>query len=182
MNLASFIAWRIAFNKNTSFSRFIIRLAIIATCISVAVMILTFALTSGFQTTISGKVFSFWGHLRVQEFQPNKVTLAEETPIQKNDTVVQLLKKHAEVKTIQAFATKNAIIKTAESVEGVLFKAVEKQYDFSNLNGFLKSGSWLHFPDSGYSDEVVLSEYIASQLKVKVNDKIKNSNENNRKC
>ena len=172
MNLASFIAWRIAFNKKSSFSRFIIRIAIIATSISVMVMILTFALTSGFQTTISGKVFSFWGHLRVQEFQPNKVTLAEETPIQKNDTVVQLLKKHAEVKTIQAFATKNAIIKTAESVEGVLFKAVEKEYDFSNLNSFLKAGSWLHFPDSGYSDEVVLSEYIASQLKVKVNDKI----------
>jgi lipoprotein-releasing system permease protein len=172
LNLASFIAWRIAFNKNTSFSRFIIRLAIIATCISVAVMILTFALTSGFQRTISGKVFSFWGHLRVQEFHVNKVTLAEEAPIEKNDTVVRLLKQNPEVTTIQAFATKSAIIKTAESVEGVLFKAVEKDYDFNNLSEFLKSGSWLNFPDSGYSDQVVLSEYIAGQLHVQVNDKI----------
>ena len=172
MNLASFIAWRIAFNKNTSFSRFIIRLAIVATCISVAVMILTFALTSGFQTTISGKVFSFWGHLRVQEFQANKVTLAEEVPIEKNDTVVQLLRKNPEVKTIQTFATKNAILRTSEAVEGVLFKAVEKDYDFSNLADFLKSGNWLSFPDSGYSDQVVLSEYTAKQLSLKLNDKI----------
>ena len=172
MNLASFIAWRIAFNKNTSFSRFIIRIAILATCISVAVMILTFALTSGFQTTISGKVFSFWGHLRVQEFQANKVTLAEEVPIEKNDTVVQLLRKNPEVKTIQSFATKNAILRTSEAVEGVLFKAVEKEYDFSNLADFLKSGHWLSFPDSGYSDQVVLSEYTAKQLNLKLNDKI----------
>ena len=172
MNLASFIAWRIAFNKSTSFSRFIIRLAIIATCISVAVMILTFALTNGFQTTISQKVFSFWGHLRVQEIRGNLVTLSEEEPIEKNDTVLQVLRKNPEVKTVQAFATKNAILKTTEAVEGVLFKAVEKDYDFSNLSNFLKSGSWLSFPDSGYSDQVVLSEYTAGQLNLKLNDKI----------
>jgi len=172
LNLASFIAWRIAFNKSTSFSRFIIRLAIIATCISVAVMILTFALTNGFQTTISQKVFSFWGHLRVQEIRGNLVTLSEEEPIEKNDTVLQVLRKNPEVKTVQAFATKNAILKTTEAVEGVLFKAVEKDYDFSNLSNFLKSGSWLSFPDSGYSDQVVLSEYTAGQLNLKLNDKI----------
>jgi len=172
VNLASFIAWRIAFNKNISFSRFIIRLAIIATSISVAVMIVTFALTSGFKTTISGKIFSFWGHLRVQEYLGNKVTLAEETPIEKNDTVEQVIKANPEVKTLQAFATKNAILKTDQAVEGVLFKAVEKDYYFNNLSGFLKSGTWLSFPDSGYSDQVVLSEFTAGQLNLKLNDKI----------
>jgi len=172
MRLASFIAWRLAFNKNTSFSRFIIRLAIIATCISVAVMILTFALTNGFQTTISQKVFSFWGHMRVQQFLGSNVNIAEESPVQKNDTVLQVLKKNADVKTVQAFATKNAILRTSESVEGVMFKAVEKDYYFSNLSGFLKSGSWLSFPDSGYSEQVVLSEYTAGQLKLKVDDKV----------
>ena len=103
MNLASFIAWRIAFNKHSSFSRFIIRLATIATIISVAVMIITFALTNGFQTTISNKVFSFWGHIRVQHYEPNKVSIAEELPIEKNDTVVNILKKNPEVRTYPVF-------------------------------------------------------------------------------
>jgi lipoprotein-releasing system permease protein len=135
-------------------------------------MILTFALTSGFQSTISHKVFSFWGHLRVQQFQPNKVTIAEEAPIEKNDTVEQILRANKEVKTIQSFATKNAIVKTTDAVEGVLFKGVEKNYNFNNLSDFLKSGTWMNFPDSGYSDQVVLSEYTARQLSLKLNDKI----------
>ncbi len=172
MNIPSFIAWRIAFNKKSSFSRFIIRLATVATMISVAVMILTFALTNGFQTTISNKVFSFWGHMRVQHIEPNKVSIAEEMPIDKNDTVERLIREEKEVKSVQPFATKNAILKTSESVEGVLFKGVEGGYDFSNLNDFLKAGKWPIFPDSGYSNQIALSEYSANQLKLKLNDQL----------
>ena len=101
-----------------------------ATVISVMVMIITLAFTSGFQQVISQKVFSFWGHIRVQHFEPDKVAIAEELPIQKNDTVVRLLRSNDQIQTVQAFATKNAILKTADALEGVLFKGVEKDYDF----------------------------------------------------
>lgn len=172
LNTSAFIAGRIAFNKQQSFSRFIIRLAIAATTISVAAMLLTIAFTNGFQYAVAQKMFSFSGHIRVQHFQPNKVDIAEELPIATNDTVLQVLHANPNIKTIQAFATKYAIIKGNESFEGVLLKGVEKNYDFSNLDGFLQSGKWLQFPDSGYSNQIVLSSYTAKQLKLHVNDKI----------
>lgn len=172
MNVSTFIASRIAFNQQRSFSRFIIRLATAATIISVAAMIIAMAFTNGFQYAISQKIFSFFGHIRVQHFEPNKVSFAEEYPIEKNDTVADVLKNNADIKTIQPFATKNAILKTSETIEGVLFKGVEKEYDFGNLKGFLESGRWISFPDSGYSNEINLSAYTAQQLKLKLNDKI----------
>jgi lipoprotein-releasing system permease protein len=172
LNISSFIARRIAFNKQRSFSRFIIRLAIAATAISVAAMIVTIGFTNGFQHAISEKIFDFWGHIRVQHFEPNKVSIAEELPIRKNDTVYTTLKKNPDVETVQAFATKNAILKTNESIEGVLFKGIEKNYAFKNLQPFLLEGRWPSFPDSSYSNDIVLSAYTAKQLNLKLNDPI----------
>jgi len=170
LDVARFIARRIAFNQEKSFSRFIIRLSIGATIISVTVMIITMAFASGFQETISQKVFSFWGHIRIQNYEAAKVAIAEETPILKNDSVTDLKKLYPAIKNIQAFATKNSILKTSETIEGILFKGVEKNYDFENLKNFLMSGRWIHFTDSGYSNEINLSASTAQQLKLKVND------------
>lgn len=135
-------------------------------------MILTLAFASGFQKTISQKVFSFWGHVRIQNFEALKVSIAEETPISKNDTVALLPKNFEEIRTIQAYATKNAILKTSETIEGVMFKGVEEDYDFNNLRNFLVGGKWISFNDSSYSREINLSQSIANQLKLKVNDQI----------
>lgn len=172
MNVAAFIARRIAFNRQRSFSRFIIRLAITATAISVAAMLLTLAFTNGFQYTISQKIFSLWGHIRVQYATPNRAAIAEESPMAQNDTVLQLLHENKEVRSVSAFATKNAILRSKEGIEGVLLKGVARGYDFSNLDGFLKTGRWLRFTDSGYSSEVNLSTYTAGQLKLHVGDKV----------
>ncbi len=172
MNVASFIARRIAFNQHKSFSRFIIRLAIAATVISVAVMIVAMAFTNGFQFAISQKIFSFWGHIRVQHFQPNHVSIAEELPIEKDDTILQMLRKNPDIQSVTTFAVKNAILKTNETIEGILFKGVEKSYDFRNIDRFLEQGRWVHFPDSGYSSDINLSAYTARQLKLRVNDKV----------
>lgn len=130
------------------------------------------AFASGFQETVAQKVFSFWGHIRVQSFDASRVSIAEEMPIEKNDSVFRLATINHNIKTIQAFATKNAILKTPETIEGIMFKGVEKKYDFSNLNRFLISGRWINFTDSGYSSEVDLSAYTANQLKLHTNDEV----------
>lgn len=181
MKVAAFIANRIAFNRfkrsagykrQKSFSGFIIRLSIVATVISVMVMIVTMAFANGFQETVSQKVFSFWGHIRVQEKQPDKAIISEETPIIKNDSLVEDIGKHPQVQSIHPFATKYAILKTKDEIEGVLVKGFDSSYDSGHLNRFLKQGRFIHFNDSSYSREIMISDYTASQLKLKANDRI----------
>jgi lipoprotein-releasing system permease protein len=168
LNTPLFIAKRIALNRQQSFSRFIIRLAIAATTISVAAMILSLAFINGFQKVISEKVFSFWGHIRVQHFEPFKVSIAEETPILRNDTIERELRKLGNVANLQPFATKSAILNANATIEGVLFKGVSEGYPFERQQTFLKKGRWIQFNDTAYNPEIVLSQFIADQIGVDV--------------
>jgi lipoprotein-releasing system permease protein len=172
VRVASFIANRIAFNRQKSFSRFIIRLSIVATIISVAVMIVTLAFTNGFQETVSQKVFSFWGHIRVQYKQPLKATIAEEEQIEKNDTIARAIQQNPNVVSVHPFATKYAILKTKEDMEGVLMKGLDTSYDFNHIRRFMREGRWLRFNDTSYSREIIISTYTANELKLKLNDRI----------
>jgi lipoprotein-releasing system permease protein len=144
----------------------------VATTISVAVMIVTLAFTNGFQETVSQKIFSFWGHVRVQYKQPLKSTIAEEEQIEKNDTVVQLIRQNPNVVSIHPFATKYAILKTKDEMDGVLMKGLDSSYNFDHIRRFLKQGRWLSFNDTTYSREIIISSYTANELKLNLNDKV----------
>jgi lipoprotein-releasing system permease protein len=172
LNIAGFIANRIAFNRQKSFSRFIIRLSVTATAISVAVMIVTLAFVNGFQQTVSNKIFSFWGHIRVQDKQPERSQIAEQSPIIKNDTVVTAIKKNPAVKSIHAFATKYAVLKTKDEMHGVLIKGLGDDYDSKQFTSFMKQGRWINYDDTAYSKEIIISVYAANLLKLKLNDTI----------
>jgi lipoprotein-releasing system permease protein len=173
LSLSLLIAKRIAFNKQKSFSRFIIRLSITATALSVAVMIVATAFATGFQKEISQKIFSFWGHIRVQHFELGKASVAEETPIAKSDTVENILRQNKHLIHINTFATKSAVVERKKEIEGVLIKGIDSRYDSVQMKPFLMQGRWLKFNDSLYSKEIILSHITAKQIKANINDTVK---------
>lgn len=172
MKVAFFIAKKISFNRSKSLSRFIIRLATTATALSVAAMILTIAFVNGFQQTVSEKVFGFWGHIRIQQYEPAKALIAEESPITENTPILQKIKQLKEVQHVNAFATKSAVIENKGEIEGILFKGVDRNYRFQNMKPFLTEGRWIAFNDSSYSKEITVPAAIAAELNIALNDTV----------
>jgi lipoprotein-releasing system permease protein len=173
LGLSYHIAKRIAFNKQQSFSRFIIRLSVAATAVSITAMIITLAFVNGFQEKVADKIFGFWGHIRVQKYETGKSLISEELPLTKNKAVENSMATTPGVVSYQSFATKSAVLESNKEIEGVLIKGIEKSENHSALKQFLVAGRWIQFTDSLYSKETIVSDAAAKQLQIKINDTIK---------
>ena len=136
-------------------------------------MIITLAFVNGFQEKVADKIFGFWGHIRVQKYETGKSLISEELPLTKNSAVENSLATTPGVVSYQSFATKSAVLESNSEIEGVLIKGIEKNENHSALKKFLVKGRWLDFRASIYSKETLISDAVAKQLQIKINDTIK---------
>ncbi len=186
MNTVSFIARRVAAAGQPTFSRLIIRIAIVAVALSIAVMIVATSLIAGFKREISEKIFGFWGHIHITETVQGR-PLVESRPISSNQTFYPGLEKvesvsftssagrsyqsRGGIRQIQAFVLKPGIIKAKEEIEGIILKGVGSDFDWSFLGQYIKEGKPLAQTDSSVSREILISRQTADRLRVGLGDR-----------
>jgi lipoprotein-releasing system permease protein len=171
LNLSFFIARRYLVKQKGTFSSFIIKLAIVATALSVAVMILAMAVVVGFKYAISEKLYSFMGHVEVipfNETRSSNFTFAE--PVYLDHSLITGIRKIPHVMAVSPFAVRPVIVQARGQLEGLQLKGVDKDYHF--LHGITTTGATINYTDSSYSKEIILSKTTADRLNLNAGDTV----------
>ena len=172
MNLPLFVARRISRGDGASakVSRPAVLIAKIGVAVSVAVIIITVAVVSGFKQQVSSKVAGFGAHLQLSDV--NSVFSFEQNPIVVDDSIVRLLSSSDAVLSVQRYSLKPTMLKTETAFQGAVLKGVGSDFDADFLRQSLREGVVPDFSNSQPSNKVVLSSAVASNLQLSLGDKI----------
>jgi len=96
----------------------------------------------------------------------------EEQPFDFKIKLYEQPEKFPFVRHVQEYIHKAGLIKTENEVMGIVFKGVGKSFSKSQIEQNIVEGRFIHFPDSGYAREVVLSRDIADKINAKTGDDI----------
>jgi len=142
LNFEFFISKRISSSKeNKSLSFVFIKIAVIASALSLIVMLMSVAILDGFKQSIEKKLTGFASHITVTNHDANYSYQAN--PIEKNEEIENKILKIQGVKHIQAIAIKAGLVKTMNDTYGVVLKGVGADYDWSFIDENIVRGN--HF-------------------------------------
>ena len=169
MNLEHFIAKRLITSENNknSIATPIIKIAIAAIAIGMIMMIVSVATGVGLQQTIRKKIATFSGHIIISNYANNQSDVSTE-PISLNQKFYPKFKSVSGISHIQGIITKAGIIRTPTAFEGIIYKGVGKDFDFSNLRQYITSGRIPEISKT-LNNEILISEYLANRLHLKLN-------------
>lgn len=172
MNFPFFIARKIYGSRTNQkqVSRPAITIATIGMAIGLAIMIVSVCVVLGFKAEIRKKVVGFGSHIQVMNMEQTRSF--ESYPVVSNDSMLYVIDNIDGIKHVQRFITKPCLIKTNADFRGVALKGIGQEYDTSFIREHLIDGEIPHFSDSISSNEIIVSKFIADELKIKTGDKI----------
>lgn len=170
LNLEFFIARRLILDKETkkTISRSMLSIAVIGVALSLAVMIISVAIVTGFKKEITNKIVGFGSHIQILNFDSNESY--ETQPIWKDQEFLGKLKDRPYLVNIQEFATKAGIIKSGTDIQGVVLKGIGSDFDWTFFRNYIIKGSTFTVTDTARTNKVLISRYIANLLNLNVDD------------
>ena len=172
LNYELFIAKRIIAGKEykNSISSPIIKIAITAIALGIIIMMIAMATGAGFQHKIRDKISGFKGHVQITNYDDNNSEVSI-TPIDKNQDFYPNFTNINGIKNVQIFANKAGVIRTETDFEGIIFKGVSTDYDWSFFKEYLVEGRLPDFNQQRVRD-IILSKTLVDRLQLKLNDTI----------
>lgn len=187
MRYEPWIAGRLMASGGGGFTRIILWIATAAVSLSVAVMIISLALMTGFKQEITRKMFGFWGHIHISD--PRSIRSYEALPFDYDSALVSSIAEidqvsfekgefglheprwtsQGGVSHVQAYIYLPGIITHDDQMEGIILKGVGADYNWNNINQYrVTSTPW----SSMAEDDLIISHVTAQRLLLNEGDKL----------
>lgn len=172
MNYELFIAKRIIAGKKykNTISSPIIKIAITAIALGIIIMLIAVATGAGLQYKIRDKMAGFKGHIQIVNYDNNNSDVST-IPVEKNQDFYPEFQNISGIKNVQIFANKGGILRTEDNFEGIIFKGVSTDYDWSFFKEYLLEGTVPDF-NQERTREILLSQTIVNRLQLNLHDTI----------
>ena len=155
--------------KNTVSSP-IIKISVFSIIIGIVMMIISVSSSVGLQKTIESKISSFFGHISISNFE-NNTSFSSISPISLS-LDYKKLHNNSEIIHVQNVAYKSGLIVNKNSFEGVVFKGISSDFNWSSFSKYIRKGKVLTINET-VSNQVIISEYLSKKLSLDLNDKFK---------
>lgn len=172
MNYELFIAKRIIAGKEykNSISSPIIKIAVLAIALGMIIMLIAVATGAGLQQKIRDKMAGFKGHIQITNYDNNNSDVSV-VPISIKQDFYPEFKNVEGIKNVQAFGNVTGLIRTATDFEGVVYKGVSKDYDWSFFKEYLIEGNVPNFNKKRTRD-ILMSKILTERLQFQIGDTI----------
>ena len=161
MNFEYFIARGFARSQAAGRPNIMVRIAALSVTLGVAAMIVTQSVICGFSTEIERRLTGFTSHVRV----------SSRSVFEREESAERMLRSLDGFRSMDAYAQKNGIVKSADAVEGIVLKG----YDGDGGSFFrecLIEGAMPRTGDSVRYKDILISKVTADRLNVAPGDRI----------
>ena len=163
---------KIAFSKDNknNLSRVIIFIGRLSVALGIIVSLITVSTGFGSKKAIKERLADFSGHITVKSTRSNSSYNSSVLDNQGLD--IKKLKNLDDVESVQKYAMVTGIMRNEHSFAGIIFKGVGKDFDSLRFKKFLITGKTPQVTEKGYNNGITISEKIANDLHLKLNDSI----------
>ena len=141
-----------------------------AISLGMIVMLIAIATGDGLREKIRSKISGFKGHVQITNYDANNSD-GSVIPIDKNQKFYPSFSNIEGIKNVQVYANQVGLIRTKTDFEGIIFKGVSSDYDWTFFKEYLISGNLPNFNQKRTRD-ILLSSTVVNRLKLQLNDTI----------
>jgi lipoprotein-releasing system permease protein len=165
MSYSTFIARRyLQSRQNDGFVSFITSIAILGVTLGTAALIISLSVLGGFEREITDKVIGFTSHVQVFGYQNQPLRNYEHNTSLIADSIPA-------VRAVAPFASREALIRSKETVDGILLKGVDPERDVTATAKFIVEGGYDVDREAGSLPRLVIGRKLASKLALGLGDK-----------